>query len=80
MSLFKINSFTIISSWSYDLNKNTDCAICHISLNSDSIYSVEKGIRSTLSRGLCGHMFHNDCISLWLQSNKKCPICSACYN
>ena len=43
-----INNMKLISSWSYNLDKNTDCTICRSSLNSDSIYNIEKGIRSTL--------------------------------
>ncbi len=74
-----INKHKLISSWSYNLDKNTDCTICRDSLNSDSIYNIEKGIRSTLSRGLCGHMFHTECIDPWLKNNKKCPICSNDY-
>lgn len=74
-----INNMKIISSWSYHLDKNTDCTICRGSLNSDSIYNMEKGIRSTLSRGLCGHMYHTECIDPWLKNNIKCPICSQNY-
>ena len=74
-----INNHKLISSWSYNLDKNTDCTICRTSLNSDSIYNMEKGIRSTLSRGLCGHMYHTECIDPWLKNNIKCPICSQNY-
>ena len=74
-----INNNKLISSWSYNLDKNSDCTICRSSLNSDSIYNIEKGIRSTLSRGLCGHMFHTECIDPWLKNNIKCPICSQDY-
>ena len=74
-----INKHKLITSWSYNLDKNTDCTICRGSLNSDSIYNIEKGIRSTLSRGLCGHMFHTECIDPWLKNNVKCPICSQIY-
>jgi len=74
-----INNHKLISSWSYNLDKNIDCTICRSSLNSDSIYNIEKGIRSTLSRGLCGHMYHTECIDPWLRNNIKCPICSQNY-
>lgn len=74
-----INNHKLISSWSYNLDKNSDCTICRSSLNSDSIYNIEKGIRSTLSRGLCGHMYHTECIDPWLKNNIKCPICSQNY-
>lgn len=74
-----INTCKIICSWSYNLDKNTSCTICYESLNSDSSYSIEKNVRSTLSAGLCGHMFHTECIGAWLTQNIKCPICSQNY-
>ncbi len=72
----KIKNMNIISSWSYVSDKNTDCTICRQSINTDSIYAIEKGIKSSISKGLCGHIFHNECIKPWLQTNKRCPICS----
>ena len=79
MSLFTFNKINIISSWSHILDKNTDCTICRQHLNNDSIYAVDKGIRSTISRGICGHKFHDECIKPWLQLNNRCPICSSQY-
>lgn len=75
----KINNMNIISSWSYVSDKNTDCTICRQSINSNSIYAIEKGIGSEISVGKCGHLFHNECITPWLHTNKRCPICSQSY-
>jgi RING-box protein 1 len=75
MSLFTINKMNLITSWSYILDKNVDCTICRQHLNSDSIYAVEKNKRSTIKTGICGHMFHEECITPWLSTNNKCPIC-----
>ena len=76
----KIKNMNIISSWSYVSDKNMDCTICRESINNNSIYAIEKGIISEISKGKCGHIFHNECINPWLISNKKCPICSMPYN
>jgi RING-box protein 1 len=75
----KIKNMNIISSWSYVSDTNTDCTICRESINNNSIYATEKGIISEISKGKCGHFFHNECINPWLISNKKCPICSMPY-
>jgi RING-box protein 1 len=74
--LIKIKHINIISSWTYVMDKNTECTICRQSLNSDSIYAIENNTTSTLITGTCGHMFHHECINPWLRNNKKCPICS----
>jgi hypothetical protein len=72
----KINNMNIISSWSYVSDTNTDCTICRLSINANSIYAIEKGITSNILKGVCGHIFHSECIKPWLTSNKRCPICS----
>ncbi len=75
----KINNMNIISSWSYISDKNTECTICRQSINNNSVYAIEKGFKSEVSNGMCGHIFHNECIKPWLNMNKRCPICSQPY-
>jgi E3 ubiquitin-protein ligase RBX1 len=77
---FEINRIKIITTHSYNLDKNQDCTICRQHLNSSSIYALEKGIKSQVQQGTCGHMFHNECIDPWLKTNKKCPICCIPWN
>jgi hypothetical protein len=79
-SLIKINKMNLISSWSYVMDKNTECTICRQHLNADSLYAIEANIRSSLNSGKCGHLFHSECILPWLRTNTKCPICSQQYN
>ena len=42
-----------------------DCCICM------SRFSAA----STLCKLKCGHIFHDDCLFKWLQSNRSCPTC-----
>ena len=41
------------------------CAICHENLN----------ISETKTLVGCGHIFHNDCIGMWFETSRTCPIC-----
>lgn len=73
-SIFCINKIQLISSISHRSN-NTDCTICREDINNDSIYAQSEGKRSNVKTGLCGHVFHDECITPWLKCNNKCPIC-----
>lgn len=72
---FVINNIRVLSSWSYYLKSNTDCTICRVNLNANSLYNQDKGFDSVISEGLCGHTFHNECIKPWVDKNKTCPLC-----
>ena len=76
-SKFKINKITLLNSWCYNLKNNTDCTICRMNLNENSIYAQEKGIDSCVVVGMCGHSFHKECIDPWIKTNQHCPICSS---
>lgn len=43
-----------------------DCAIC--------LCDVDEGEEVKLLP-VCMHLFHKDCIELWLEKNKTCPVC-----
>ena len=46
---------------------DTDCSICQ-----------EHGVDANTWRVLhCGHMYHTNCIDVWLRSHVQCPICRA---
>jgi len=75
---FTIKSVKLVSNWRYDLpaKSNVDCTICRSSLNSSSLYNIDKGIDSVIVSGGCGHSFHMECIQPWLVNNNRCAICS----
>ena len=46
----------------YDL----ECAICLLEFEDDSLLRF---------LSVCYHVFHQECIDLWLESHKTCPVC-----
>ena len=51
-----------------EVTNNTDnCAICQESLNQDN--------RQVRRFNVCHHMFHDNCISAWLNGSVRCPTC-----
>ncbi|KAE9596935.1 hypothetical protein Lal_00007597 [Lupinus albus] len=52
-----------------DLRKekySLECAICLLEFEDDSVLRLLT---------VCCHVFHQECIDLWLCSNKTCPVC-----
>ncbi|KAL2344215.1 hypothetical protein Fmac_005500 [Flemingia macrophylla] len=52
-----------------DLRKekySLECAICLLEFEEDNVLRLLT---------LCCHVFHQDCIDLWLRSHKTCPVC-----
>ena len=76
-SKFIINDIKIIGISLYNLPFNNECPICRNNLNNTSIYNQDKGIDSKILIGMCGHSYHEECISGWLNArNTHCPLCS----
>lgn len=75
-SPFIIDKLNLVSTWVFNLPKNTECTICRCSLNGPSLYHQEKGKDSYVVSGMCQHSFHDECIKPWVQKNKFCPICT----
>ena len=52
----------------FDIDKANffQCGICM-----DSFYD-EENVKSLL----CGHIFHNECLKQWIQTNNNCPFCN----
>lgn len=47
-----------------DKKEENECSICLENIEEDSKKIVK-----------CGHMFHTECISKWLEAHDKCPLC-----
>ncbi|PON87436.1 Zinc finger transcription factor [Trema orientale] len=43
-----------------------ECAICLLEFESDSLLRLLT---------VCYHVFHQECVDLWLESHKTCPVC-----
>ncbi|KAL3118842.1 hypothetical protein niasHT_008189 [Heterodera trifolii] len=57
-----------------DDDADDDCTICLSRLSDGN----ENGpIKTAFS---CNHFFHRDCINVWLNTSKNCPICRAAVN
>ncbi|KAK4368759.1 hypothetical protein RND71_012551 [Anisodus tanguticus] len=60
-------TFTYSSVKDYRKEKyGLECAICLVEFEDDSL------LRLITS---CNHVYHQDCIDLWLESHKTCPVC-----
>ncbi|KAK9137949.1 hypothetical protein Sjap_008543 [Stephania japonica] len=53
----------------FDEKRNVSLCECAVCLNE---FEDEEKIRVLPS---CSHLFHIDCIDVWLQSNANCPLC-----
>ncbi len=69
---YKIKSINMINVGIHKLKKNTDCSICRLNLNYDSMNIKEN---NNIVTGNCGHTFHCGCINSWLVENTPCPLC-----
>lgn len=72
MSL-KIEKIHLNCCWEWNIFNN-DCVICRDSIceNNDNKSDKQKG--SVI--GVCGHAFHDVCISGWIKKKKVCPLCN----
>ncbi|KAG0500477.1 hypothetical protein HPP92_000549 [Vanilla planifolia] len=51
-----------------DAGEGADCAVC--------LSAAEEGELMRMMPG-CGHVFHVECIDMWLHSHSTCPVCRA---
>jgi hypothetical protein len=47
------------------------CSICLDNLDSDN---------RNITETICNHIFHNECLNLWLNNNSTCPCCRTAIN
>lgn len=60
----QINSASVLRN-SDGISSDINCSICQEHESESSIWRVLN----------CGHMYHKNCIDVWLQSHVQCPIC-----
>ena len=60
--------------WNWNTH-NDKCPICRNYIFEPSINTDNKE-KSKAVIGVCGHSFHHDCISNWLQTRNVCPLCN----
>lgn len=60
-----------------DSNKNDECSLCREHLMSVPAVTLNQGnINYHISRGACGHTFHEACIDPLTKSGGSCPTCA----
>ncbi|KAL7581272.1 hypothetical protein ACA910_006043 [Epithemia clementina (nom. ined.)] len=66
-----------VAQWSWNANDDV-CGICHAAFEGTAPGVRYPGEDSPVVWGKCGHAFHLQCVSRWLQqstSKNLCPIC-----
>lgn len=67
----EIVSIDLIGNWEYDVPE-TVCQICRNNLNQRCVTC--KFGTCYVSKGTCGHAFHNHCVTNWLRNSSSCPV------
>lgn len=77
MSNIEIVSWNPFATWIYK-SSTTECSICREQLVNKCINCSTENDDKTcnVSKGNCGHCFHEHCIVKWMSTASNCPICT----
>ena len=73
----RLKRIQAVAQWSWNANDDV-CGICHAAFEGTAPGVRYPGEDSPVVWGKCGHAFHLQCVSRWLQqstSKNLCPIC-----
>jgi anaphase-promoting complex subunit 11 len=74
----RIVSWKPVATWTWGLQNEEVCGICHNAFEMAAPGQKWPGDDSPIAFGHCGHAFHIQCIMKWIaqpQSKNTCPIC-----
>jgi E3 ubiquitin-protein ligase RBX1 len=76
---FAVKKWSPVFMWGWDIQTDA-CAICRNSLCDPSIefeanpsQNNKNGL--SIAFGMCGHVYHLDCVQRWLNKQVICPLC-----
>ncbi|GMM44177.1 anaphase promoting complex subunit 11 [Pichia kluyveri] len=79
MAVITVQSISPVYTWEWNCNDNDEmCGICRISFNGPCPQCKFPGDNCPITKGNCGHSFHNHCVNKWLDqqgSKGLCPMC-----
>jgi len=80
-SMFALKKWNAVAMWSWDVECDT-CAICRVQVmdsclrcQGDTSSSGKSKADCVVVWGECNHSFHHCCMSMWVQQNRRCPLC-----
>ena len=72
----KITRWHALARWTWNASDGEVCGICQGSFEGCAPGVKYPGDESPVVWGKCGHPFHLQCVSTWLESgNSTCPFC-----
>lgn len=64
MVTIEIKEINLFSEWKWNVH-NDECPICNSEINDPSIETI----------GICKHVYHKECINMWIKKKNTCPLC-----
>lgn len=76
-SPIEIVNWSPFATWVFKSSTN-DCSICREQLVNPCCECITSSTNITcnVSKGNCGHCFHEHCIVKWMSGASNCPICT----